>query len=153
MGAYDPLSYHNGSVWPHDSALIAYGLMRGGFVSEAQLLTTGLLDAAAAVGGRLPELFAGLDRSEVPVPVPYPTACSPQAWASAAPVHLLRTLVGLEPAVHHEELRVRPRLPEDLGSVRLSRLPLDGARLDIRAEGRTVDVDGLPPRLKWVVRD
>jgi glycogen debranching enzyme len=150
MAAYDPLSYHNGSVWPHDSALIAYGLMRHGFVDEAQRIATGLLDAAGFVGGRLPELFAGLDRRHVPIPVPYPTACSPQAWAAAAPVHLLRTLVGLEPALHRGELGVQPRLPESLGSVRLARLPLAGGRVDIHAKGRTIDVDGLPPGLSWV---
>lgn len=151
MGAYDPLSYHNGSVWPHDTALIAYGLMRRGFVHEAQRIALGILGVAEAVGGRLPELFAGLDREDFPRPVPYPTACSPQAWASAAPVHLLRTLLGLEPAVHRSELRVRPRLPERLGSVHLAQLPLAGGRIDIRAMGSTINVKGLPLGLKWVV--
>jgi glycogen debranching enzyme len=153
MGAYDPLSYHNGSVWPHDSALIAYGLMRQGFIAEAQQIAQGILDVADAVGGRLPELFAGLDRADFPRPVPYPTACSPQAWASAAPVHLLRTLLGLEPAVHRSELRVRPRLPESLGTVRLRRLPLAGGRIDIRASGTFIEGEGLPPGLRWVVSD
>jgi glycogen debranching enzyme len=151
MCAYDPLSYHNGSVWPHDTALIAYGLMRHGFVDEAQRIALGLLDLAEAVGGRLPELLAGLDRQDFPRPVPYPTACSPQAWASAAPVHLLRALVGLEPAVHRSELRVRPRLPEALGAVHLAELPLAGGRIDIRATGNSIQAKGLPPRLKWVV--
>jgi glycogen debranching enzyme len=144
MAAYDPLSYHNGSVWPHDSALIAYGLMRHGFVEEAQQLATGLLDAAALVGGRLPELFAGLDRADVPIPVPYPTACSPQAWAAAAPVHLLRALVGLEPALHRGQLGLRPRIPDQLGTIRVERLPLAGGRVDIRANGTHAEVGGLP---------
>jgi glycogen debranching enzyme len=150
MAAYDPLSYHNGSVWPHDSALIAYGLMRHGFVDEAQRVATGLLDAAGFVGGRLPELFAGLHRDDVPIPVPYPTACSPQAWAAAAPVHLLRTLVGLEPALHRREIGVRPRIPEHLGSVRLDRLPFAGGRVDIRAHGTHAEVGGLPAGLSRV---
>ena len=152
MGAYDPLSYHNGSVWPHDSALIAYGLMRHGFVDEAQRIIVGLLEVAEAVGGRLPELFAGLDREDFPRPVPYPTACSPQAWAAAAPVHLLRALLGLEPSVYREELSVRPRLPDSLGTVQLLGLPLAGGRIDIRARETSIEAEGLPSGLKWVVR-
>ena len=86
MGAYNPISYHNGSVWPHDNALIAAGLMRYGFVAEAQRVALALLEAADEFGGRLPELFCGFDRSTSGRPVPFPTSCSPQAWASATPV-------------------------------------------------------------------
>lgn len=152
MGAYDPLSYHNGSVWPHDNALIAYGLVRHGFVDHAQRVARGILDAANAVSGRLPELFAGLARSDFPSPVPYPTACSPQAWAAAAPVHLVRALLGLEPRIQRSTLRMDPHLPAGWGEVVVSRLPLDGRRIDIRARGHQAEAEGLPDTLKWVLR-
>ncbi len=97
MTLYNPLSYHNGSVWPHDTALCVAGLRRAGFVDEAVQIATDLLAAAAAAGGRLPELFAGLTTAEFPGPVPYPASCSPQAWASAAPLLLLRAFLGWEP--------------------------------------------------------
>ena len=88
MGAYNPMSYHNGSVWPHDTAIAVAGLLRyrhvPGAVALAQRLASGLLDAAESFGGRLPELFCGFPRSQFRSPVPYPTSCSPQAWASAA---------------------------------------------------------------------
>jgi glycogen debranching enzyme len=151
MGAYDPLSYHNGSVWPHDNALIVYGLMRQGFVTEGHLIAEGILDAAAAVDGRLPELFAGLDRESYPVPVPYPTACSPQAWASAVPIHLARAFLGLEPEVHHGLLRVRANVPERLGTLGVSGLPLAGGRLSLRGQGQHIDGASGPDGLQWVV--
>ena len=151
MGAYDPMSYHNGSVWPHDNALIAYGLMHRGFVAEGHRIAEGILDAAAASGGRLPELFAGLERDAYPVPVPYPTACSPQAWASAVPIHLARALLGLEPEVHHGLLRARPRVPERLATLAVTGLPLAGGRLQLRAEGNHIEGAAIPDGLKWVV--
>jgi glycogen debranching enzyme len=86
MVRYNPLSYHNGSVWPHDTAICAAGLRSAGFVDDALRLATGLLGAAAACGGRLPELSAGLSPDGIPVPVPYLASCSPHAWASAAPL-------------------------------------------------------------------
>ena len=88
--AYNPMSYHNGSVWPHDNAICAAGLMRYGFVPQAQQVATGILEAADRFGGRLPELFCGFDRADFAAPVAYPTSCSPQAWAAAAPFLLLR---------------------------------------------------------------
>ena len=78
MGLYNPVSYHNGSVWPHDNAIIAAGLMRYGFVDEARRITSGLLDAAERFEGRLPELFCGFSRDEHATPVPYPRACRPR---------------------------------------------------------------------------
>lgn len=94
---YDPMSYHCGTVWPHDSAICAAGLRRYGYDEAARRITEGLLAAARVWDGRLPELFAGLDRSHVDVPIPFPTSCSPQAWAATTPFLLLRTLLGLEP--------------------------------------------------------
>jgi len=95
--AYDPMNYHCGTVWPHDSALCAAGLRRYGFTDEALWISRGLLAAAREWAGRLPELFAGLDRGDVETPVPFPTSCSPQAWAAATPFLLLRIMLGIEP--------------------------------------------------------
>ena len=85
MASYNPMSYHCGSVWPHDTAIAVAGLMRYGFVEDAQRIALALLDAAAADDGRLSELFTGLERDDVRSPVSYPSACSPQAWSAAAP--------------------------------------------------------------------
>jgi len=94
--AYNPIGYHIGSVWPHDTSLIAYGMARAGHVAEAQRLTDALLDAADAdANARLPELFAGFDRSSTPDLVPYPTACAPQAWATGAIFQSVRTLMEI----------------------------------------------------------
>ncbi len=85
---YHPLSYHRGSAWPHDNAVIALGLARHGPAAELARLTEGLVAAAARHGYRLPEVIAGYDRSAAPKPVPYPHSCSPQAWAAATPLAL-----------------------------------------------------------------
>ena len=135
--AYDPMSYHCGTVWPHDSALCAAGLRRYGFDAEAAKVADGLLDVAAAWGGRLPELFSGIDRSEVSTPVPFPTSCSPQAWAAATPLLLLRTMLGLEPD-GEGSLRVTPikGFIDDDDDLLVSGLHLVDRKLDVRiAEG------------------
>ena len=132
MGAYDPMSYHNGSVWPHDTALCAAGLRRYGFDAEAGAVALGLLDAAAGFGGRLPELFSGFDRSDEPAPVPYPAACSPQAWAAAAPFLLLTTLLGLRAGP--DGLECDPAVPARL-------LPLHLSHVQCRGTSRDIDVD------------
>ncbi len=95
--AYDPMSYHCGTVWPHDGALCAAGLMAYGFEDEALTVAKGLFAASEAWNGRLPELFSGLDRADVETPIPFPTSCSPQAWAAATPFLLLRIMLRLEP--------------------------------------------------------
>jgi glycogen debranching enzyme len=143
MPRYDPLSYHNGSVWPHDTAIAAAGLMRYGLVDEATLLIGELLDAADATDGRLPELYAGLSRDDVSVPVAYPTSCSPQAWASAAPLLMLRTLLQLQPRLDIGRYDVSPvRGGPQINEVGLS---FAGSRVSVRstAEGGT-HVSGLP---------
>jgi glycogen debranching enzyme len=99
--AYDPMSYHCGTVWPHDGALCAAGLMRYGFTKEALQVAHGLFDASQAWAGRLPELFCGLDRADVDTPIPFPTSCSPQAWAAATPFLLLRIVLRMEPDAEH----------------------------------------------------
>jgi glycogen debranching enzyme len=97
-----------------------------------------MTEAAAFTGYRLPEAFSGYDRSVSPFPVPYPTACSPQAWSTAAPLLLLRTMLGLAP--RDGELRAEPDLPDQLGRVRIQRIPALGARWDVDATGRSGQV-------------
>ena len=132
MGAYDPLSYHNGSVWPHDTAICVGGLARYGFMTEAGEVAQGLLDASEHFGHRLPELFGGFSRSDVPVPVPYPAACSPQAWAAAAPAELVRALLRLEP--DGDQLRCDPVLPVRLRPLRLTNVVFRGRLHDIEVD-------------------
>jgi hypothetical protein len=93
---YDPLGYHVGCVWPHDTAIAAEGMRRYGFRDEASRLARALLEAATAFEHRLPEVFSGRERDHTDVPVPYPDALAPQAWAAAAPLLALRTLLGLD---------------------------------------------------------
>lgn len=156
MGAYNPMSYHNGSVWPHDTAIAVAGLMRyahlPGAVELAHRLTEGLLDAAAAFGGRLPELYCGFDRRQFAPPVPYPTSCSPQAWAAAAPLLLVRAALGLDPHVPRRMISVTPRLPTSWGRLTLSELRLGPAALRISAEGQQAEVTGLPDGWRRVPR-
>ena len=143
MGAYNPMSYHNGSVWPHDSAVAVAGLMRYGFVEEAQQVGLGLLDAAVHGGGRLPELFCGFDRNELSVPVAYPTSCSPQAWAAAAPWLVVRSLMRLDPDLPNSRVMVAPAVPDRMLPLRIEH-PLASTRitLDVRRGGWTIE--GLP---------
>ncbi|NMR30323.1 amylo-alpha-1,6-glucosidase [Crystallibacter degradans] len=148
MGAYNPASYHNGSVWPHDNALIAAGLMRYGFMDEATRIALALFDAATQFGGRLPELFCGLDRETYPVPVAYPTSCSPQAWAAAAPVHLMRVLLRFDPCMTHNGLWLAPQIPAELGPLHVTNLPLAGARISVTVADGQTQVDGIPESIE-----
>ncbi|MFB8281477.1 amylo-alpha-1,6-glucosidase [Nocardia colli] len=141
MGAYNPVSYHNGSVWPHDNAICAAGLMRYGFTEHANQVVSAMLDASTRFGHRLPELFSGFDRAEFDVPVPYPTSCSPQAWAAAAPLLFLRTLLRLEPSVPEGVLSVAPVVP-----ARYLPLRVGGLRVGSDVLSVTVDTEG------WQVR-
>ena len=98
MGRYNRVSYHNGSVWPHDNSIIVAGLTRYGFTKEAREVTFSLLEAATGFPHhRLPELFAGFPRREQSFPVSYPAANAPQGWASGAVIYLLETLLGVTP--------------------------------------------------------
>jgi glycogen debranching enzyme len=141
MEAYNPMSYHNGSVWPHDNGIIAAGLMRYGFVEHAQRVARAVLDAAAEFNGRLPELMCGFDRSEYPHPVPYPTACSPQAWTAATPVELLRTLLRAEPCMPHRRIRLDPALPPPFGALQVRDVPLGGITIDVCVRDGMAQVD------------
>ena len=106
---YNPIGYHTGTVWPHDTAIAAAGLARYGRREEATRLAVAMLEAGRYVDYRLPEALAGYPRAATLVPVRYPTACSPQAWATGTPLHLLRVLLGLEPGP--DGLRLDPHLP------------------------------------------
>jgi glycogen debranching enzyme len=134
--AYNPIGYHTGSVWPHDSALIAFGLRRYGFDEDFTLIFEGLLEAASRFGDyRLPELFAGFRREEFDEPVPYPVACQPQAWAAGSIPSLLKWGLGLSPDALNKRLRVvRPSLPRWLERVEVTGLELGSSRIDLRFE-------------------
>ncbi|MFJ5699996.1 glycogen debranching N-terminal domain-containing protein [Arthrobacter sp. NPDC093139] len=144
MRAYNPASYHNGSVWPHDNAIIATGLLRYGFVAEAQRISTALLEAAEYSDGRLPELFCGFSREQFTIPVPYPTACSPQAWAATTPIRLVTTLMRYDAHVSRGGLWMDPVLPESYGDLHITNAPLAGGRITIDIAKSVATVQGLP---------
>ena len=150
MGGYNPISYHCGSVWPHDNAIVAAGLMRYGFVEEAQRVIMAMLDAAQSQGGRLPELFTGLDRSEYPGVVGYPTSCQPQAWSAASPLMFLRTLLRLDPWVPHDMVWIAPALPPEIHHLQVERIPLGGSRVGVLAGDGNLKVEGLPPHIQLI---
>ena len=134
--AYNPVGYHTGSVWPHDSAMIAFGLRRYGFDEDFNLIFEGLLEAASRFNDyRLPELFGGFARAEFDEPVPYPVACQPQAWAAGSIPYLLKWGLGLSPDAMEKRLRVvRPSLPRWLQRVDVTGLEIAGAKIDLRFE-------------------
>jgi glycogen debranching enzyme len=151
MVGYNPVSYHNGSVWPHDSAICAAGLMRYGLVDAAHEIMEGVVTAATSFGNRLPELFAGLPRGNgFPFPVSYPTSCSPQAWAAASPLLMLRSLLHFEPEVRHERLYLAPAVPEWIGHLSLHGIALMGGHLSIEVEGDSCRVLEAPAGLTIV---
>ncbi|HEX7894929.1 MAG TPA: amylo-alpha-1,6-glucosidase, partial [Terriglobales bacterium] len=137
---YNPLSYHNGSVWPHDNALIAAGLARYGFKTLAGKILLALMDVSNTLElHRLPELFCGLERRHGEGPTLYPVACAPQAWASAAPFLLIQSCLGL--SVQGAQNRVvftRPVLPEGIPHLSIRGLRVGQASVDLLFE-RQVD--------------
>jgi glycogen debranching enzyme len=142
---YNPISYHNGSIWPHDNALIALGLARYEQKPLIETLFEGLFGAATYMDlRRLPELFCGFERQRGCGPTLYPVACLPQAWASATPFTLLEASLGLEFDPFHGEIRLRnPRLPAFLDGVILRNLQLGQSSVDLRVRRRndTVSLD------------
>ncbi len=140
--AYSPLSYHNGTVWPHENSLIAWGLVGYGRWPEAQRIAHRMLEAAASFDYELPEVFAGLPRSETPFPIAYPTAARPQAWAAGAPVLLLQLLLGLRPNRERQVLETTaPEVPSWAGRIRLTGVRAFERQWDVRLEGGTVQVE------------
>ncbi|WP_189213581.1 glycogen debranching N-terminal domain-containing protein [Actinokineospora fastidiosa] len=132
VAAYNPLSYHCGSIWPHDTAIAIRALAEDGFGDQAADLAARLVRAGAAIG-ELPELYAGY--ADGPAPIPYPAACRPQAWSSAAALTVLTALLGLR--VDGREITVRPPRPMPLGALAVSGIPLPGGELAV-----AVDRDG-----------
>jgi glycogen debranching enzyme len=138
---YNPIGYHVGTVWPFDNSFIAWGLRRYGFKVEAARIAAGILEAAQFFAGRLPEAFGGYERELTRYPVQYPTACSPQAWSTGAPLLLLRTMLGLEPMDEH--LMVDPAVPVGIGRIELLDIPGRWGRIDAFGRG-LVDVGRTP---------
>jgi glycogen debranching enzyme len=147
---YNPISYHCGSVWPHDNAITAAGLMRYGFADEAHQVMRGMVDASRFFGDLLPELFAGMPRDGLSFPVSYPTSCSPQAWAAASPLLFLRTLLRFEPDIRANKLHLAPAVPDWIGTLRLERIPIMGGHLGIEVTGEVVKVLEVPEDLTIV---
>jgi glycogen debranching enzyme len=131
---YNPIGYHTGTVWPYDNSFVAWGLRRYGFKDEAATIAAGILQAAEFFDGRLPEAFGGYPRAQTKYPVQYPTACSPQAWSTGAPLLLLRTMLGLE--AQGEHLIVDPALPSEIGRLELLDIPGRWGRIDAFGRGR-----------------
>ena len=128
---YNPIGYHVGTVWPFDNSFIAWGLRRYGFKEEAACVVAGIMEAAEVFEGRLPEAFGGYPRNLTKYPVQYPTACSPQAWSTGAPLLLLRAGLGLEP--QGDNLIVDPALPMRMGNLEI---------LDLRGRWKRIDAFG-----------
>jgi glycogen debranching enzyme len=139
---YNPMSYHNGSIWPHDNALIALGLARCGLNRSLERVFKGLFDAATYMEmRRLPELFCGFQRARGRGPTLYPVACSPQAWASATPFTLIEASLGLQFDPAANEIRLRnPRLPSFLDEVVLRNLQLRQSSVDLKVRRHANDV-------------
>ena len=151
---YNPMSYHNGSIWPHDNALIALGLARYGLKQSVETLFEGLFRAGSYMDHRrLPELFCGFQRQRGHGPTLYPVACAPQAWASATPFALLEASLGLEFDPFQNEIRLcNPRLPAFLDTVMVRNLRLGSSLVDlqVRRHGDTVSLD--TPRISGGIR-
>lgn len=147
---YNPVSYHNGSVWPHDTAIAVAGLAGYGHGELAAGYAADLLRAAAGFGFRLPEVFAGFGRARWPVPVRYPLACSPHAWSAASPLLLLRGLLRIDPDVPAGRVYIAPLLPDGV-SVTVEGLSLGKAgTLDLRATGHEAEILGKPPGIEVI---
>jgi glycogen debranching enzyme len=140
---YNPMSYHNGSVWPHDNAMIAYGLSRCGFKEPANTLFQGLFSAAMHFDlQRLPELFCGFDRAEGYGPVRYPIACAPQAWAAGSASLFLQASLGIEvDGVNGRIIFHQPTLPAFLDEIKINGLVVGGNKIDLTLRGRGLDVN------------
>ena len=140
---FNPLEYHNGTVWPHDNSLIALGLARSGRHAEAHRIVRRMFDASVYFEHSLPEVFAGFSRTETPFPIAYPTATRPQAWAAGTPVLLLQLLLGLEPDHRRHALvsRAPEELPSWVGSLKLSGVRAFDKTWDVRLEGGRVSVE------------
>jgi glycogen debranching enzyme len=142
-GGYNPLAYHNGTVWPHDNSLIAWGLARYGRWPEALRIVRRMLNASSYFDHQLPEVFAGFSRTDTPFPIPYPTAARPQAWAAGSPVLLLQLLLGLQPDRRRHVLGTTA--PDDIpswaGDLRLTGVRAFDKAWDVHLEDGHVTID------------
>ncbi len=140
--AFNPLSYHDGTVWPHDNSLIAWGLARYARWPEAHRIARRMLNAAGHFSNQLPEVFAGFSRTATPFPIAYPTAARPQAWAAATPVLLLQLLLGLRPDHSRQALvsDAPAELPSWLGTLKLSGVRAFERSWDVRLENGHIEV-------------
>jgi glycogen debranching enzyme len=143
MARYNPVSYHNGSVWPHDTAICVAGLTRYGHLEHAHRVTQAMLDVSEHFDGRLPELFAGIGRDELSAPAPYPASCSPQAWAAAAPLLLVRSMMRLDPWARRNQIHVNPRPPRSIERLDLHGVRINDRKLDFHWRKGKLHVDGL----------
>ena len=133
---YNPIGYHVGTVWPFDNSFIAWGLRQYGYKQEAAQLASDMFAAAKYFDGRLPEAFGGYQRANTEYPVQYPTACSPQAWSTGAPLLFLRALLGLQPS--GEQLVTDPALPNTIGQLTLLDIPGRWGRVDVYGRGKLI---------------
>jgi glycogen debranching enzyme len=140
---YNPMSYHNGSVWPHDNALIAAGFAAYGLKNQAERILTGMFDASLFMElHRLPELFCGFPRRGGEGPTQYPLACAPQSWAAGAAFLLLQACLGISVRGSEKEVRViHPRLPPSLQEIKITGLKVGGAVADLYCQRRGDDVN------------
>jgi glycogen debranching enzyme len=140
---FNPLEYHDGTVWPHDNSLVAWGLARYGRWPEVQRIIRRMIQASVHFEHQLPEVFAGFARTETPFPIAYPTASRPQAWAAGTPVLLLQLLLGLEPDRHRHTLvsHASEELPTWAGSLKLAGVRAFGRVWDVRIEDGKVLVE------------
>ena len=134
-GGYNPIEYHNGTVWPHDNSFIAAGLARYGFRQDAATIIAGIFEAAWFFRARLPEVFSGYDRGSTRYPVQYPTACLPQAWAAGSPMLGIRTLLGLEPKSDLLTSAAAAVLPPWMGTLTVDGIPGRWGRAKVVAKG------------------
>jgi glycogen debranching enzyme len=148
---FNPLSYHGGSVWPHDTAIAIDGLARVGVGSTANHLLHGLIAAAGHLRSRLPELFGGEQRADGTRPLPYPSACSPQAWAAGAALLALRAVLGIEPDVPAGVLHLRPMDPAPFARLTVEGMPLAGGKLSLQLEDGTLRVLESPAQIEVIV--
>lgn len=132
---FNPIEYHNGTIWPHDCMIVAAGLARYGFRKEATEIITGIFVASLFFRSRLPEVFAGYDREKTLFPVQYPTACLPQAWAAGSPMLGFRTLLGLEPKGEVLTSAPDPVLPPWMGTLSIEGIPGRWGKANVVAKG------------------
>jgi glycogen debranching enzyme len=143
---FNPLSYHCGSIWTHDTAIVIAGLASEGHAAAAANLATGLLQAAETFDYRLPELHGGDSRHDISRPVPYPAACRPQAWSAAASVAIVHAMLGLQPDVPAGRVRLRPLAGAPLGAITAHGLRVGGRPVSAAVDrSGAATITGLPP--------